>query len=57
VIKRIGDAVFGSSMNQQGVLHVTARRVGKDTAISQASSYHVLDTRTHTTHRLNDGRV
>ncbi len=57
MIKRIGDAVFGSSMNQQGVLHVTARRVGKDTAISQASSYHVLDTRTHTTHRLNDGRV
>lgn len=35
MVKRVGDAVFGSSMNQQGVLHVTARRIGKDTAISQ----------------------
>ena len=35
VTKKIGDEVIGSTVNSQGVLHVKATKVGKDTFLSQ----------------------
>ena len=38
VQKRVGDSVFGSTVNQGGVLLVKATGVGKDSAVSQIVS-------------------
>ena len=35
VDKEVGDRVVGGTMNQQGLIRFTARRVGKDTALAQ----------------------
>jgi len=35
VDKTVGDRVVGGTMNQQGLIRFTARRVGKDTALAQ----------------------
>ena len=38
VAKTVGDTVFGSTVNQSGVLLVRATGVGKDSAVSQIVS-------------------
>jgi Cu+-exporting ATPase len=35
VAKKVGDAVIGATVNQEGLLHVKATRIGKDTFLSQ----------------------
>jgi Cu+-exporting ATPase len=35
IAKTVGDAVFGGTVNETGVLHVRATRVGRDTALAQ----------------------